>query len=377
MGTRASIVVVLACLTFAGGVALAQPVDVEKQKADARVLYDKANVQYDLQNYAEAAKLFTDAYTAYPSTTLLFNIAQAHRQSGDCTKAIHFYTRYLEKKPDASNRREVEGFLSDLRAQQARGGCAATPAPTPAPTTAPTPAPTTAPTTAPAPVPTTAPAPAPTTAPAPAPTTAPAPATTTAASTSGQIDGGMVSSGFTPDAGAPALIEARFGVGPSFPRFGDLEPAPGMGFALGAGFPIKAGSMALDAGALVSYTPIAWEGEAGELGTVSLTSLMANVGARKELIEKLSVRGELGLGMLIMSGVDAAGNPFMGPDQMATGALSFFAARVGVGVEYALARNLMLTAQPAVISFSPTSKLRDEVTSIQRYELLVGVGYTR
>jgi hypothetical protein len=60
---------------------------------------------------------------------------------------------------------------------------------------------------------------------------------------------------------------------------------------------------------------------------------------------------------------------------MATGALSFFHVRGGLGAEYALADRLILTAQPLVLSFSPAGKLRDEVGSIVRFEVLVGVGY--
>src|SRR4026209_2234297 len=86
----------------------AQPAG-DKQKA--KELYIKGNTQYNLGRWKEAIDLFTQAYEAYDNPDLLFNIGQAYRQDGNCSRAIFFYKRYLALKPGAPNRPEVEKFI--------------------------------------------------------------------------------------------------------------------------------------------------------------------------------------------------------------------------------------------------------------------------
>src|SRR5688572_13706765 len=84
-------------------------------KVKAKALYDKGNVQYNLGRWKEAIDLFTQAYEAYDNPDLLFNIGQAYRQDGNCSRAIFFYKRYLALKPNAPNRAEVEKFIEKLQ----------------------------------------------------------------------------------------------------------------------------------------------------------------------------------------------------------------------------------------------------------------------
>src|SRR5262245_2409318 len=84
----------------------------DKQKA--LELYNKGRIQFDLGRWEAAIKLFQESYEEYPAPALLFNIAQAYRHSGDCKNALFFYRRFLTVKPDADNKTEVEGFISDL-----------------------------------------------------------------------------------------------------------------------------------------------------------------------------------------------------------------------------------------------------------------------
>src|SRR5690606_19310218 len=102
-----------AALVCLAAPALAQPTG-NKQKA--LELYEQGNTQYNLGRWQEAIDLFTRAYEAYSAPEFLFNIAQAHRQAGNCDDAVFFYRRYLANKPDAPNRTEVEGFIKDLEA---------------------------------------------------------------------------------------------------------------------------------------------------------------------------------------------------------------------------------------------------------------------
>src|SRR5882757_941416 len=81
----------------------------------ARPFYDKGVMEYTLGHFPEAIAQFEKAYEIDPAPILLFNIAQAHRHSGDIDRAIFFYRRYLEQAPStAANRPDVEKRIKDL-----------------------------------------------------------------------------------------------------------------------------------------------------------------------------------------------------------------------------------------------------------------------
>src|SRR5262245_4657237 len=86
----------------------------EEDKKAARPHYEKGAVEYNLGHFAEAIAEFEKAYQLDRAPVLLFNIAQAHRQSGNNERAAFFYRRYLEQAPTAANRPEVEKRIKDL-----------------------------------------------------------------------------------------------------------------------------------------------------------------------------------------------------------------------------------------------------------------------
>ena len=86
----------------------------EAGKKAARPHYEKGASEYNLGHFAEAISEFEKAYEQDQAPILLFNIAQAHRQSGNNERAAFFYRRYLEQEPDAANRPEVEKRIKDL-----------------------------------------------------------------------------------------------------------------------------------------------------------------------------------------------------------------------------------------------------------------------
>ena len=61
---------------------------------------------------------------------------------------------------------------------------------------------------------------------------------------------------------------------------------------------------------------------------------------------------------------------------MADGALSMFNLRMGLGVEYGVTNNLILSAHPIVFSYSPAKTgLRDDISSVTRIDILAGLAY--
>jgi tetratricopeptide (TPR) repeat protein len=122
--------------------------------ASAKPFYDRGIVEYNLGHFAEAIVQFEKAYEHDRAPILLFNIAQAHRQSGNPERALFFYRRYLENEPNAANRSDVEKRMAELDEMAKRQAEVKSRPPTsvagPAPTTPPPP-PATAPASAPAP----------------------------------------------------------------------------------------------------------------------------------------------------------------------------------------------------------------------------------
>lgn len=64
---------------------------------DAKSLFKKANAQYSDGNYELALKYYVAAATIEKRASVLFNIAQCHRQLGHSQEALDFYRRYLEE----------------------------------------------------------------------------------------------------------------------------------------------------------------------------------------------------------------------------------------------------------------------------------------
>ena len=86
----------------------------EAGKKAAKPHYEKGASEYNLGHFAEAISEFEKAYEQDPAPILLFNIAQAHRQSGNNERAAFFYRRYLEQDPNTDNRADVEKRIKDL-----------------------------------------------------------------------------------------------------------------------------------------------------------------------------------------------------------------------------------------------------------------------
>lgn len=94
--------------------AFAQAATEAEKKAQAKELYERATRFYDMGKYAEAIGDYEQAYLLVEDPALLFNIGQAYRLWNRPDDAIRSYKNYLRKRPDASNRADVERKISDL-----------------------------------------------------------------------------------------------------------------------------------------------------------------------------------------------------------------------------------------------------------------------
>ncbi|HTE52236.1 MAG TPA: tetratricopeptide repeat protein [Kofleriaceae bacterium] len=363
-----SLVLACALLLTAAAPALAQqqPVGDKKKALD---LYDRAKVQYDLGHWKPAIDLWVQAYETFNAPEFLFNIGQAYRQDGNCDRALFFYRRYLASRPNAKNRGEVEGFMKEMEAKCKTSG----------------------------------------TAPEPGEAGGEPAAGTGGTGTPAGSDGGTgaVKSGAgtgadvgeteaDPDAGVDEEVEgeadlevdsdsdqARFfavrvAAGACFPSLGPLDVGTLVAFAIGAGHPFYLGKFVVEPGVLATYTPVPWETEASMTsGTAGMTGLLGNIGLAYQFLPRLAARAEVGAGVLIFSGLGEPGAPFLqGGTQLTDGkSIGLFNARVALGAEYAVTRNLIVNAQPVVFSYSPSSPLRNDIEKITQFEILVGVGY--
>lgn len=117
--------------------AQAQDAAAAATKEQAKKLFEKGMLLYDLRKFDQAIEQFDQAYQLYPQPAFLYNIAQAHRLAGRRDEAIGFYQSYLRRLPDAPNRVEVEGHIALLTKEGAKAG----PGPGTPPGTSPGPAP--------------------------------------------------------------------------------------------------------------------------------------------------------------------------------------------------------------------------------------------
>jgi len=145
----------LAALAIAATVAL--PARADETSDQARAAFQKGQTEYNLGNYAGAAKLFEETYRLKAVPALLFNIAQCYRFTGNLEKAVQTYRAFLRNAPATDKNlglaKELLAQVEDALAQKKKAesspphGLAAAPpmsgapAPQPAVAVAPAPAP--------------------------------------------------------------------------------------------------------------------------------------------------------------------------------------------------------------------------------------------
>ena len=346
-------------------IAWAQP----KSAAD---WYKEGENQYNLGNFDRAVEAFKAAFTAEPNESkkavYLFNVAQSYRQANDCKNAYFFYKRFLSLKEndtakplDEKTRKQVEDRIAELEqcASQAASISKKPPQnnlpPDPSDGDKGQPA---------------------------SDTHKPPPKDVATAQQPPPGDEGDTdtSAHATGTAGQPHVISARFQGGGTKVSAGNSAVPVQATFALTAGYPIPvAPKLTVEAGAAFTFTPVPFEpvhgmGSGNETG--QLWGLVANAAATYEVIPKLGLRVDFGLGALFMANIDDS--PFTAGG-MTSGALSMFHIRGAVSGEYAFTPNVVVTLTPVAFSYSPPKGgLAPDIKSITSIDFaMVGIGYRK
>jgi len=108
-------IVVLATVVLCAAVpALARAESEAEKKQQAKEHYEMATRFYDVGKYGEAINEYEQAYLLIEDAALLFNIGQAYRLWDRPEDAARAYKNYLRRRPDASNRADVEKKIADM-----------------------------------------------------------------------------------------------------------------------------------------------------------------------------------------------------------------------------------------------------------------------
>ena len=363
------VLVAMLCCSLVGSTAAAAPDEATLRLAKSH--FEKGNAAYNLGKFDEAIDWYTKAYEAWPNPDFLYNVAQAARQAGHCSQASYLYKRYLSikehEKEDALGKDEratIERFIKELtdceKLIKAKPDTPKSPSPTsPAARATPAPEPI---------APPAAPIASPASAPPPPAGSAPA-MTAPAVSLEKRADADDSEPARAP--AAPTLISmyATGGVA-MFSARGDVSMSTQPSFALGAGYPVAVGPILLDVGARASYSPVPYVAMS-MTSRASLVGIRATVGATYRVNARLAVRGDAGIGVLLLRGL-GAGSALT--DDGAAGSFTMPSVRVGVAAEYAVTPNLVATIAPLGVGFSPAPD-RLAFRSLTQLDVLVGLGY--
>ena len=331
---------VLASILLAPALAFAQPKTPED-------FFTEGSNYYRLGNFEKAIEMFTEGFKREPDpskqSAYILNIAQSHRQLNNCKAAQFSYKQYLSlkdgdtKKPlEPERRKEIEDRIKELDecvktqaaiADKPPGGIENPGGPKP-----------------------------PDQPPGPGIVEQPTP---------------------QPTGGPPKVISVRLVGGGAKLSTGDLDvPIQATG-ALLAGYPLSLNDkLLLELGAGFTFTPVPFEDAMGDSKSANLTALMINASAVYQVAPKISLRGDLGAGLLLFGGVSESPFTDFAPT---SGTLSMPHVRIGVSADYAFTPNVIGTLTPFAFSFSPGKEglqvEGEDISSITAIDFMVGVGY--
>ncbi len=173
----------------------------------------------------------------------------------------------------------------------------------------------------------------------------------------------------------PKVISVRVGAGLAIPSFDPVEVGNQFAASIIGGYPLSLGpKLGLDVGAAFGLSPLQWQDGPGATQTSMIITAVANAGLRFEVVPKVHLRADAGVGLLFFTNV-AESNPFTENGQAADGgALTMFHVRGGAAAEYELTPQVTLWASPLTFGYSP-AKAGLIVDAITQISFLAGAGY--
>jgi tetratricopeptide (TPR) repeat protein len=85
---------------------------------EARALFQRAEMSFNLGKFPEALADYQAAYEAKPLPGFLFNIAQCYRKLGQDVEALDYYRNYVRRFPTSPNRAEVDRRIQEIEREQ-------------------------------------------------------------------------------------------------------------------------------------------------------------------------------------------------------------------------------------------------------------------
>lgn len=110
LGMRLALLLLLLPITLGGAPALAQDASTD----EARGAFAAGQAAYTAGRFAEALGYFERAYELTREPDLLYNIATVHDRLRHDAQALDAYRRYLEARPDADDRANIEARVRVL-----------------------------------------------------------------------------------------------------------------------------------------------------------------------------------------------------------------------------------------------------------------------
>lgn len=298
------------------------PANAETDAQRAMRRFEQGTTAYNLGHFREAIEHFEAAYEAHDAPAFIFNLAQAHRQLGQCERAGFFYRRFLEMQPEMTNREEVRGFIQDMDrcAAEARPPPVSIPAPPPLPPPEPPPPPTVE---------------------------------------------------IVVDRDDP-FFSATVETGLALVSFGSLPTAKNFRIRAAASIPIRSGNFWFEPGVSFALSPQRYRAN-DRNQTVILSDMLVNVALGFVIIDRFRLRLEIGGGALLLSGL-AQGNPFTENQAPTSGPISMFSFRVGLGADIALSEHFFVSISPLSFAISPPKDgLIADIGSIRTVAFLAGM----
>jgi len=350
------------------------PALVWAQPRSADDWFKEGENQFNLGNSEKAVDAFKQGFSLEVDDSkkpaYLYNIAQVYRQANDCKNALFFYKRFLSLKNastvkplTANMRKNVEGWIAEAEAcvQQATSFGKKAPTnnlPPGGESGDKTP-----------------------------PTDGKDGKDGSTKDTHKDVANGDHRGDDDDDGGSvtkparltgPHVISARLTGGGTIVKTGSIEVPVQATFALIAGYPIAVSrQLTIDVGGAFTFTPVPYQADRPGMPmaneTAQLIGLMANAGATYEVIPKLGLRGDVGVGALFFANVSES--PFTA-NAPTSGALSMFHLRAALSADYAVTPNIVVTATPFAFTYSPPKEgLAEEITSITSIDFMLGIGY--